>query len=60
MSRLMLDERVLALDAVAFVEHGLADVVEEAVELHVGVGHHPGQLKDHFGAGEDGARLRDS
>ena len=53
----MLDERVLALDAVALVEHGLADVVEEAVELHVGVGHHAGQLEDHFDAGEVDAEV---
>jgi len=42
---------------VAFVEHRLADVVEELVEAHVGVGHHAGQLEDHFDAGEVDAEV---
>src|SRR5205085_9869637 len=50
--RLRLYERVLALDAVALVEHRLADVVEQPVEVHVGVAHHPRELEDDFDPGE--------
>src|SRR5260221_3941168 len=52
-----LHQRILALDAMALVEHVLADVVHHPVELHVGLLHHPLQPEDDLDAGQVDAEV---
>src|SRR5260221_203596 len=52
-----LHQGVLALDAVAFVEHVLADVIHHPVELDIGLLHHALQSKDHLDTGQVDAEV---